>query len=130
MGRQGKYTALGHKIARLAKDQTELARVLSLSQQTVSGKLAGKIAITTTELETLSANFNVPMFYFFGPDNISLETARNWEKILRDPPSEIFEALELAATFPKPFAELVLEIVKSISGRVENFHEGAVDQEK
>ena len=70
------------------------------------------------------------MFYFFGPDNISLETARNWEKILRDPPSEIFKALELAATFPKPFAELVLEIVKSISGRVENFHEGAVDQEK
>lgn len=59
------YTEVGNRIAALAKYQKNIARVLGLSQQTVSKKLRGECAILLSDLEALSKEYGVPLTYFF-----------------------------------------------------------------
>jgi len=61
------YTELGVRIASLAKNQRELARVLRVSQQTISKKLRGECAILVSDLETIALHYGVKMGWFF-PD--------------------------------------------------------------
>ncbi len=76
MARRGSnYTAIGRKIKNISKNQSEIARVLGLTQQSVSGKFIGKIAISVADLEKLSAHFNCPIIYFFLPENVNIAQA-------------------------------------------------------
>ena len=114
MGRRGeRYTTLGKKIARLARTQTEIAKVLGLTQQSVSGKLSGKIAVTQMDLERLSEKYKVPAIYFVTPLDVTPEMARAWEKILQGP-QELLEALMIAATFTEPFVRQLLRVVRAM----------------
>ena len=114
MGRRGeRYTTLGKKIARLARTQTEIAKVLGLTQQSVSGKLSGKIAVTQIDLERLREKYKVPPIYFVTSLDVTPEMARAWEKILQGP-EELLEALKIAATFTEPFARQLLRVVRAM----------------
>jgi hypothetical protein len=58
------YTVLGKKIARLAKNQSEIAQVLELTQQSVSAKLCGKVVWLMSDLEKLAGHYSVPLLFF------------------------------------------------------------------
>lgn len=128
MGRRDKHTALGKKALALAKTQAELAKILELSQQSVSAKLVGRTIFTLEDLERISKHYDVPIIYFFGPDYLTAEMARTCEKILQSPP-EIHQAMEIAASFPKPFAKLVLNMVRSIRQPVIYYNDEPVEEE-
>jgi transcriptional regulator with XRE-family HTH domain len=57
------YTLYGERISALGR-QIVIAKVLGVSQQTVSKKQLGKLAILLSDLEKLSKKFKVPMTYF------------------------------------------------------------------
>lgn len=59
------YSKYGRRIAALAPTQADIARVLRVSQQTVSKKLRGECAIMVSDLEKLAKHFKVPMIHFF-----------------------------------------------------------------
>ena len=112
--KRGQYTALGFKIAKLAANQAELGRILGLSQQSVSGKLTGRIAVTLIDLEKLAEHFDVPLVYFFvGPEDATAEQARIWEKVLSGP-DELRASLEVTSRLPRPFLRELLEVVRAM----------------
>lgn len=59
-----KYTPVGRRIARFGP-QYVLARILGVSQQTISKKLRGKCVIKLSDLETLAEKLGVPIGAFF-----------------------------------------------------------------
>ena len=61
--RRGQYTKYCERIAALGI-QREIAKVLGISQQTVSKKLRGDIRLFVSDLEKLSKRYKVPMTYF------------------------------------------------------------------
>ncbi|MHC5055949.1 MAG: helix-turn-helix domain-containing protein [Planctomycetota bacterium] len=67
------YTCIGRRIAEVGKRQRDIARVLGVTQQTVSKKLCGATVILLSDLEKLSAHYRIPLTYFFE------ETARSSE---------------------------------------------------
>jgi transcriptional regulator with XRE-family HTH domain len=114
MARRGaRYTQLGKKIAALAGNQSEVAEVLGLTQQSVSGKLTGKIAVTLKDLDLLSAQYKVPLIYFVTSMDVTPEVARAWERILSGPP-ELHRTMELASDLPLPFAQQLLRTVQAM----------------
>ncbi len=58
------YVRIGRRLATLGA-QGELAKVLGLTQQTVSRKLRGESAILLSDLETLARKYRKPMTWFF-----------------------------------------------------------------
>lgn len=82
MARKDKYTPMGKQIAKLGRNQSEIAEVLGLTQQSVSGKLNGKIAITINDLETLCKAYDLPMTYFVGGDASTPESAKLADRVL------------------------------------------------
>jgi len=114
MARRGsRYTDLGRKISRLAPNQSELSEVLELTQQSISGKLTGKIAVTLKDLDLLARHYKVPLIYFHTSPEVTPELAAAWEKILAGPP-ELHQILAIASTFPEPFSRQLLRIVQAI----------------
>ncbi len=75
------YTEIGNKIAALGKRQTDIARVLGVSQQTISKKLRGGCAILVSDLETLSKAYGIPLTYFFEEEPGDAEFAQALERI-------------------------------------------------
>lgn len=73
--RGSNYTDLGRKIKALAQNQTELSSILGLTQQSISGKLCGKIAVSIDDLEKLAAYYKVPFIYFFLDEGADVERA-------------------------------------------------------
>ena len=114
MARRGsRYTDLGRKISDLSVNQVELAKTLELTQQSISGKLTGKIAVTLKDLEILSVHYKVPIIYFFTPPSITVELARAWESILDGSP-ELHQTLAIASTLPEPFVRQLFRITQAI----------------
>lgn len=114
MARRGaNYTPLGKKIHTLAKNQAELSEILGLTQQSISGKLNGKIAITLDDLSKLSEYYKVHPMYFADGVNLSPEAANAWAKIL-DGNLELQAVMEIASTFSKPFAVQLLETTRAL----------------
>ena len=114
MARRGSnYTPLGKKIARLSRNQVELSKVLSLTQQSVSGKLNGRIAVTLSDLEQLATRYDVPVVYFMSPEAVTVDLARAWVRIMNGPP-EMHRVLEIASAFPAPFARQLLRSVEAM----------------
>ena len=108
-----RYTDLGRKISVLAVNQSEISKVLDLTQQSISGKLTGKIAVTLKDLELLSKHYNVPMIYFFTGPEVTVDLAHAWGSILTGPP-ELHQVHAIASTFPEPFARQLLRITQAI----------------
>jgi transcriptional regulator with XRE-family HTH domain len=104
---------MGRKIAALGVNQVEISRVLGLTQQSVSGKFTGKIAITVKDMEILSAAFDVPMIYFVSPEIVTAEAARAFMKIMAGPP-ETLQTMEVAASFDRNFSRQLWGIVQSM----------------
>jgi len=77
------YTTLGVKIAAIGKRQRELARVLRVSQQTISKKLRGETAIMVSDLEKLGKHYKVPLTYFFEAEAVEQELASALARIRR-----------------------------------------------
>ena len=106
------YTEIGKKMARLAKNQAELADVLNLTQQSVSGKLSGKIAVTLRDLECLADHYEVPLCYFVTPDAVTPELAKRLAEILNSAP-ELQQAIEIASQLPPAFKRELPVILNS-----------------
>jgi transcriptional regulator with XRE-family HTH domain len=104
------YTELGRKVAQLARNQNELAGVLGLTQQSVSGKLSGKIAVTLRDLELLSQHYNIPMAYFVTPESVTVDMARKLAAILEAGP-ELQRTLELVEKLPPTFQRHLPQIL-------------------
>jgi len=65
---RGKYTNIGSRIAQ-DRTQAQLAKMLGISQQTVSKKLRGETAILLSDLEKLAKKMKVsPAWFFEGYD--------------------------------------------------------------
>jgi len=67
-----KYTPLGKRLASLGC-QRELARVLNVTQQTVSKKLRGECAVTVSDLERLAKKHGKPLAWFFMLDGAQID---------------------------------------------------------
>jgi len=97
MGRKhNKYTDLGAKIASLAKNQVEIATVLDLTQQSVSGKLQGKIAVLLSDLEKLAEHYDVPLLYFVEESIETADAAREAQKVIKMVQEDVEEAVAQA----------------------------------
>ena len=59
------YNRLGKRIAALDDRQSDLGRVLGISQQTISRKLLGQTSVTVADLEKFARHYKVHMRYFF-----------------------------------------------------------------
>lgn len=71
-----KYTDDGHRIASLGR-QADLAKVLGVSQQTVSKKLRGEAGIFLRDLRKLAKKFRKPVcFLVMSPDECALVRAK------------------------------------------------------
>ena len=118
MARRGsRYTDLGRKISDLSVNQVELASVLELTQQSISGKLTGKIAVTLKDLEIMSKHYNVPMLYFFSPAEVTVELVKAWGEVMAGP-NELHQTVAIASRFPDPFQKQLLRTVQSIRATV------------
>ena len=110
------YTPLGVKIAAIGKRQRELARVLRVSQQTISKKLRGETAIMVSDLEKLGKHYKVPLTYFFEEEELrpeltsALARARRGSAAFQDlvimlgnlSAADIERVLEVARVMAKP----------------------------
>lgn len=107
------YTALGWRIARLAHNQEQIATVLGLSQQSVSGKLRGEIAISLEDLVLLAKYFHVSPSYFFLDENVSQALLAAWDKLLQGP-EELQIAVALASELPREFSIQLYTTVRAM----------------
>jgi transcriptional regulator with XRE-family HTH domain len=104
------YTPMGKKIYALAKNQAELADILKLTQQSVSGKLNGKIATSIEDLETLSQYYRCPVIYFFLPLNVSVAQSELILQMLSGFHENLMAALNALASRPEYVQTYVAEM--------------------
>ena len=104
---------MGLRIARLARNQEEIATVLGLSQQSVSGKLRGEIAISLEDLILLAKHFHVSPSYFFMDENVSQALLAAWDKVLQGP-EELQIALALGSELPREFTIQLFTTVRAM----------------
>ncbi len=93
------YTDIGFRIAELGERQRKLAKVLRVSQQTISKKLRGETAILLSDLERLASHYKVAMTYFFEKEAASGELAAAWERVKRGS-AALKELVILASRMP------------------------------
>lgn len=108
-----KYPALGKKIARLARSQIEIARLLGLTQQSISGKLRGQIAISIEDLRRIAEQYKVPLTFFFAPEGVSAKTLESVERMVHCSPA-LREAIMIASDLPREFMIQLWQIVKGM----------------
>lgn len=114
MARRGsRYTDLGRKVSLLAENQHELATALELTQQSISGKLTGKIAITLKDIGILCKKYEVPELYFFSPPMITPELSRVWARVI-DSSHEFQQTVGIAAGLPEPFVRQLFRVVQAM----------------
>lgn len=119
-----KYTQIGARMAALASGQRELAKVLRVTQQTVSKKLRGDSGVLLSDIERLSQAYGVPMAYFFEESALDPELAAATERARRGPP-ELGELFRLAGRFPEATVREVLEAARVLARGMEEAQEGA-----
>jgi transcriptional regulator with XRE-family HTH domain len=59
------YTNLGRRMVERVKTQVALAKILGVSQQTVSKKLRGESAVMIYDLQNLAERLGVSVAWFF-----------------------------------------------------------------
>ena len=105
------YTPLGVKIAAIGKRQRELARVLRVSQQTISKKLRGETAIMVSDLEKLGKHYKVPLTYFFEAEAVEQGLASALERIRRGP-AALRDLVIMLGNLSAADIERVLEVAR------------------
>lgn len=118
--RQSRRTSMGRKIHALGKRQHELAGILGLTQQSVSGKLTGKIAVTINDLEKLSAACEVPIIYFFLDEGTDPEKARAVESLIGSFPEDTLSMLGRLSKAPKSVRDFILRAAVQSIGLYED----------
>ena len=108
------YTEIGKRISTLANRQRVLAKVLEVSQQTISKKLRGETAILLSDLEKLGSHYKVPLTYFFEKEASAPAVAKAVEKVKRSP-GALQDLVVLLAGLPRSSVEQVLERSRLIS---------------
>jgi len=106
------YTPMGQKIADCGMSQKQLAQTLGLTQQSISGKLTGKIAIALDDLQKLATAFELPVFYFFLPEEFTPEYARALEISLSKLPESMYAQLIRVCSLPEKMQEHVATLIK------------------
>ena len=107
------YTDVGKRIAALAKDQTELGRILGVSKQSISLKLRGENALFVSDLEKLASHYGVPLTYFVEDPHKSPELTPCWKRLRRMSP-EAHEIVCIASKLPAPDVRKLTKFVKVI----------------
>lgn len=127
MSRRGaNYTQIGKKIAALSKNQAELSQVLGLTQQSISGKLNGKIATSIDDLEKLSKHFDCPIIYFFLPENVNVAQAELIINMLGNFHDGILTALKNLASRPGYIQSYVADMATKGMGLYDQGHKDAL----
>ena len=107
------YTDIGWRIARLGKRQHEIARVLGVSQQTVSKKLRGETAIFYADLQALAKHYKVPLTYFVEEEEKNPDLAKAFLRISRTE-GPLQELAILISRLRSADVQRMLEIAKVI----------------
>jgi transcriptional regulator with XRE-family HTH domain len=107
------YTDIGRRMADLGERQRLLAKVLRVSQQTVSKKLRGETAILLADLQRLGAHYKVPLTYFFEDKAAPAELAAAWERV-RGGSAVLKEVVVLLSRQPDSTVGRVNELAKFI----------------
>lgn len=115
---RNRYTPLGKQIAALVQNQTDLAQILDLTQQSISGKLTGKIAVSMEDMLTLAEHFKIPMFYFF--TEMDPEQSRNWNRVMSGS-RDLRQILMIAERFPEPFTRQLLRITQALNATCSHY---------
>ena len=108
------YTDIGFRIAELGKRQRLIAKVLRVSQQTVSKKLRGETAILLSDLQKLASHHKVPMTHFFAKVPVSGELAAALERVKKGP-AVLRDLVTLASHLPTSSLERVHELAKFVA---------------
>lgn len=115
MARKAKaYAEIGRRIADFGERQRSIAKVLRVSQQTVSKKLRGETAILITDLERLASHYKVPLTYFFEEEKASVELARAFERVKKGSEA-VKDLVMLASRLPRSSVERVLELARLVA---------------
>ena len=107
------YTPIGRRIAALGRGrQRELAKVLGMSQQSVSKKLRGETGLLVTDLVRLSRHYGVPPGYFFKDyeQEPQLEALAMSERV-KTAPHLVQEAITKLLEIPASALERVLPLL-------------------
>lgn len=105
------YTQLGKRIATLGGRQRQIARVLRVSQQTVSKKLRGEAAIMVSDLKKLGKHYKVPLTYFFEETAGRPELVVAWERV-RHGPAPLQDLVVMLGTLSPADVDRVLELTR------------------
>jgi len=89
-----RYTPLGNRIIELGGQQSVLAQILQVSQQTISKKLRGLCAISVSDLEKLAKHFKVPMTAFFEAAGLDGAVLKDFHAMFRAKPLEVDRILD------------------------------------
>lgn len=108
------YTKIGFRMAELGERQRKLAKVLRVSQQTVSKKLRGETAILLSDLERLASYYKVPLTYFFEEEPASGELAQALGRVKKGP-AALKDLVILVSRLRASSVERVHELAKFIA---------------
>ena len=109
------YCRVGKQIASLARSQSELGRILGITQQSVSKKLRGESAILLSDLEQLARHYEVPATFFFESSSEPPMPARCREG-LPGMPLEVQELVCLASVLSKDELGRLLAMAELLAG--------------
>jgi transcriptional regulator with XRE-family HTH domain len=104
---------MGKKIAMLARNQSELADALDLTQQSISGKLCGRIAVTIGDLERLADVYGVPLLYFVTDSHVDVRAAQYWAQLLQDGGPTV-DLVKSVYDLPEPFQVQLQVIARAV----------------
>ncbi len=107
------YTEIGKRISALGKRQRAIAKVLGVSQQTISKKLRGETEILLSDFQTMARHYRVPITYFFEEAVTDPDLAKALEKVKRSS-GALQELVVLLSRMPKSSVEKVLALTKVI----------------
>jgi transcriptional regulator with XRE-family HTH domain len=108
------YTVIGDRINSLGKRQRHLAKVLGVSQQTVSKKLRGETAILLSDFEKWAKHYGVPMTFFFTTEPLDPLASAACEMILKADKPVAKELLSIIAAKRDSLLDQLLAIAKTI----------------
>ena len=101
-----RYTPLGNRIAELGSSQRELAKIMKLSQQTISKKMRGEVTVAVSDLEMLAKHFKVPMTYFFEVEGMDGSTLKNFRAMVELRPQAVDVILDAFRIDPDIITQL------------------------